>query len=60
MAAKIKHRKAGQLFLQGQGRKGRVGTSVLGVSLRTAAVKVGSCGQKRKRKPREFCRFLKE
>ena len=36
MAAEIKHRKARQLFLQGQGRKGRVGTSILGVSPRTA------------------------
>ena len=23
-------------------------------------IRVGSCGQKRKRKPKEFCRFLKE
>ena len=36
MAAEIKRRKAGRLFLQGQGRKGRVGASLLGVSLRTA------------------------
>ena len=25
-----------------------------------AGSQVGSCGQKRKRKPKEFCRFLKE
>ena len=41
MAAERKHRKARQLFLQGQGRKGRVGTSILGVSPRTAVCEAG-------------------
>ena len=39
MAGEIKHRKARRLFLQGQGRKGRVGTSILGVSLRAVVCK---------------------
>lgn len=52
------------MFLQGQSRKGRVGSSgyvtegtVVGSHL---AVKVGSCGQNTKRKPQESHTFPKK